>query len=83
MLVRASLTGARHARAAMDPISAITGMIVTAPVAAIQRVAAVRMLQTDGALTGPAKTLLDAAQQTTNRLANLAEGIGRNLDITV
>jgi len=68
----------------MDPISLAAGMI-NARVAAIQMAAAVRMMKMtpDGAGAAAAAQVVDAAQQNMNRLANVAAGVGQNLDISV
>jgi len=66
----------------MDPISLAAGMI-NARVAAIQMAAAVRMMKMTPDAAGAAAQVVDAAQQNMSRLANVADGVGRNLDISV
>lgn len=66
----------------MDPISAIGGMM-TSRIAAISQIAAVRMLRDVPGTDDAIKELVGAAQQNVSRLANLADGVGRNLDISV
>lgn len=51
--------------------------MIGARVSAVQQVAAVRMLKMNIDAAGA------AAQQNIDRLANVAAGIGQNLDITV
>jgi hypothetical protein len=66
----------------MDPVAPI-GALYTTPIAAIAQIAAVRMLRTIPGTENAVKELVGAVQQNANRLANVAEGVGRNLDITV
>jgi hypothetical protein len=66
----------------MDPISLAAGMI-NARVAAIQMAAAVRIMKTNPDGARAAAQVVDAAQQNMNRLANVAAGVGQNLDISV
>lgn len=66
----------------MDPISLAAGMI-NARVAAIQMAAAVRMMKMTPNGASAAAQVVDAAQQNMSRLANVAAGVGQNLDITV
>lgn len=66
----------------MDPISLAAGMI-NARVAAVQMAAAVRMMKMNADSAGAAAQVIDAAQQNLHRLANVAAGVGQNLDISV
>lgn len=66
----------------MDPIASVSTMM-TSRLAAITQIAAVRMLRNTPGTEDAIKGLVDAAQANVNRLANVADGVGRNLDITV
>ena len=54
-----------------------------AVVGQFQTAVAAKLLKMNADQAGSVVKLLDAAQQNFNSLANVASGIGRNLDITV
>lgn len=65
----------------MDPVSLAAGLI-GAQMGAIQMAAAARMMRTNAVSAASVTQVIDAAQQNINRLANVAAGVGRNLDIS-
>jgi hypothetical protein len=66
----------------MDPAALATAFI-GAQVGRTQLAVAAKMLQMDAANEQSVVGLIDAAQQNMDRLANVAAGIGGNLDISV
>jgi len=63
-------------------IASIAAAFVGAQAAQLQTAAAAKMLRMNADASADAAKLLEAAQQNFNRLANVAGGIGGNLDIT-
>jgi hypothetical protein len=57
--------------------------MIGARIGQLQLVLAARLLRMQADLDAPALKLVAAAQQSADRLANVAAGIGTNLDITV
>lgn len=66
----------------MDTAS-IAAAFIASQTAQLQTAVAARMLKMDANAAADAAKLLGAAQQNASRLANVATGIGGNLDITV
>jgi hypothetical protein len=66
----------------MDPAALATAFI-DAQVGRAQLAVAAKLLQMDAANEQSVVGLIDAAQQNMDRLANVAAGIGGNLDISV
>ena len=64
----------------MDPVSFAVGMM-SSRLGQVQMVSAIRMLKNEGAAATNATQA--SAQQPANRLANVPDHVGRNLDITV
>ena len=64
-------------------IASIAAAFVAAQVGQLQQAAAVKMMQMNADASTDTAKLLDAAQQNFSRLANVATGIGNNLDISV
>ena len=62
-------------------IASIAAAFVGAQAAELQTAAAAKMLRMNADASADVAKLLDAAQQNFNRLANVAGGIGGNLDI--
>ena len=62
--------------------SAIAAAFVAAQSSRLQTAVAAKMLKMNADAASNAVQLLDAASQNLNRLANVAAGIGGNLDIT-
>ena len=62
-------------------IASIAAAFVGAQAAQLQTAAAAKMLRMNADASADAAKLLEAAQQNFNRLANVAGGIGGNLDI--
>ena len=65
----------------MDTAS-IAAAFVAAQAGQLQTAVAAKMLRMNADASANAAGLLEAAQQNFNRLANVAGGIGGNLDIT-
>jgi hypothetical protein len=63
-------------------LASIAGAFVAAQVGQLQQAVAVKMMQMNANSSADTVKLLDAAQQNFSRLANVASGIGGNLDIT-
>ena len=63
-------------------IASIAAAFVAAQVGQLQQAAAAKMLRMNADASADVAKLLEAAQQNFNRLANVAGGIGGNLDIT-
>jgi hypothetical protein len=66
----------------MDP-AAFIAAVIGAQVGRVQLAVAGKMLKMDGANEQSAVKLIDAAELNLNRLANVAAGIGGNLDVSV
>ena len=66
----------------MDPAS-IAAAFVAAQASQVQTAVAAKMLKMNADSAANVVKLLDAAQQNFSSLANVATGIGGNLDITV
>ncbi|MSP46365.1 MAG: hypothetical protein EXQ83_11045 [Xanthobacteraceae bacterium] len=66
----------------MDTAS-IAAAFVAAQAGQLQTVVAAKMLRMNAQASADTVKLLEAAQQNFSRLANVAGGIGGNLDITV
>lgn len=62
-------------------IASIAAALVGAQAAQLQTAVAAKMLRMNSDASADVAKLLDAAQQNFNRLANVAGGIGGNLDI--
>jgi ABC-type tungstate transport system permease subunit len=62
-------------------IALIAAAFVGAQAAQLQTAAAAKMLRMNADTSADVAKLLEAAQQNFNRLANVAGGIGGNLDI--
>ena len=65
----------------MDP-SSIATAFVAAQSSQLQTAVAAKMLKMNADMASSAVQLIDAASQNLDRLANVAAGIGGNLDIT-
>lgn len=63
-------------------IASIAAAFVAAQAGQLQTAAAAKMLRMNAQASADAARLLEAAQQNFHRLANVAGGIGGNLDIT-
>ena len=63
-------------------IASIAAAFVGAQAAQLQTAMAAKMLKMNADASADAAKLLEAAQQNFNQLANVAGGIGGNLDIT-
>jgi hypothetical protein len=63
-------------------IASIAGAFVAAQVAQLQQAVAAKMMQMNANSSADTVKLLDAAQQNFSRLANVASGVGTNIDIT-
>jgi hypothetical protein len=65
----------------MDP-SSLAAAYVAAQTSQLQTAVAAKMLKMNADMASSAVQLIDAASQNLDRLANVAAGIGGNLDIT-
>jgi hypothetical protein len=63
-------------------IASIAASFIAAQAGQLQQAVAAKMLQMNAGASADTAKLLDAAQQNFSRLANVATGIGSNLDIT-
>ena len=63
-------------------IASIAAAFVAAQAGQLQTAVAAKMLRMNADASADVAKLLEAAQQNFNRLANVASGIGGNLDIT-
>lgn len=64
-------------------VASIAGAFIAAQMAQVQTAMAAKMLRMNADGAGDAAKLLEAAQQNMKSLANVATGIGGNLDISV
>jgi hypothetical protein len=65
----------------MDPTSLISGLLA-AQTARIQLAAAAKLMQTNSQSASDVAMLVAAAQQNADSLANVAAGLGGNLNVT-
>ena len=63
-------------------IASIAAAFVAAQAGQLQQAVAAKMLQMNANASADTAKLLDSAQQNFSRLANVASGVGGNLDIT-
>jgi hypothetical protein len=63
-------------------IASIAAAFVAAQAGQLQQAVAAKILQMNANASADTAKLLEAAQQNFSRLANVASGIGGNLDIT-
>ena len=63
-------------------VASIAAAFVAAQASQLQTAVAAKMLRMNADASANVVKLLDAAQQNLNRLANVAGGVGGNLDIT-
>ena len=66
----------------MDPTSLVSAM-AGAQMGSVQMALAARMLKMNADAASSVAQLLDSAAQNLNRLANVAAGVGPNVDIAV
>ena len=66
----------------MDPVSIATAL-VGSQMANVQMAVAAKMLRMNADNASAIVQVLDAAQKNLQNLANVAEGVGRNLNISV
>jgi hypothetical protein len=64
-------------------IGALASAMIAARVGEVQLAVAARLLRMDAQAAGTAAKLIDAAEAGADRLANVAAGIGANLDVTI
>jgi len=64
-------------------VAKIAAAFIAAQAGRMQTAVAARMLKMNANASADVAQLLDAAQQNFSRLANVASGIGGNLDISV
>jgi len=63
-------------------ITSIAASFIAAQAAQLQQAVAAKMLQMNAGASADTAKLLDAAQQNFSSLANVAKGVGTNIDIT-
>jgi hypothetical protein len=63
-------------------IASIAASFIAAQAGQLQQAVAAKMLQMNAGASADTAKLLDAAQQNFSRLANVASGVGTNIDIT-
>jgi uncharacterized SAM-dependent methyltransferase len=63
-------------------IASIAATFIAAQAAQLQQAVAAKMLQMNAGASADTAKLLDAAQQNFSSLANVAKGVGTNIDIT-
>jgi hypothetical protein len=63
-------------------IASIAASFITAQAGQLQTATAAKMLRMNADASADIAKLLEAAQQNLNSLANVASGVGGNLDIT-
>ncbi len=63
-------------------IASIAASFIAAQAAQLQQAVAAKMLQMNANASADGAKLLEAAQQNFSRLANVASGVGTNIDIT-
>jgi hypothetical protein len=66
----------------MDPTSLVSAM-AGAQMGSVQMSLAAKMIKMNADASGAIAQVLDAAQENISRLANVAAGVGQNLDISV
>jgi hypothetical protein len=76
-----SLTNRRYKHAGMDPTSLAAAM-AGAQMSNVQMAIAAKMLRMNADAASAIVQVLDAAQQNLASLANVAAGVGQNLNIT-
>ena len=64
-------------------VASIASAFIAAQMAQVETAVAAKMLRMNADSAQNAVKLLEAAQQNVNSLANVASGIGGNLDLTV
>jgi hypothetical protein len=64
-------------------LGALASAMIAARVGEVQIAVAARMLRMNADAAASAAKLIDAAEQNVDRLANVAAGIGTQLDLTV
>jgi hypothetical protein len=63
-------------------MASIAAAFVAAQAGQLQQAVAAKMMQMNAGASADTAKLLEAAQQNFSRLANVASGVGGNLDIT-
>jgi hypothetical protein len=63
-------------------LGAVASALVGARVGQLQLAVAAKMLRMNAEAAQSAVKLIDSAQQNLDRLANVADGVGQNLDVT-
>lgn len=64
-------------------VASIASAFIAAQMAQMQTAVAAKMMKMNADSAADAAKLLEAASQNLNRLANVASGVGGNLDISV
>jgi hypothetical protein len=64
-------------------VASIAAAVIAAKASQMQMAVAAKMLRMNAEAAGNVVTLIEAAQQNLDRLANVSAGIGQNLDVSV
>jgi hypothetical protein len=64
-------------------VASIAAAFIAAQAGQVQTAVAAKMMRMNANASADAAKLLDAAQQNFNRLANVAGGVGGNVDVSV
>jgi hypothetical protein len=64
-------------------VGALASAMIAARVGELQLAVAAKLLRMDAQAADAAAKVIDAAEENVDRLANVAAGIGTNLDVTI
>jgi predicted signal transduction protein with EAL and GGDEF domain len=64
-------------------IGALASAMIAARIGEVQLAVAAKLIRMDAQAAASAAQLIDAAEANVDRLANVAAGIGANLDVTI
>jgi predicted signal transduction protein with EAL and GGDEF domain len=64
-------------------IGALASAMIAARIGEVQLAVAAKLIRMDAQAAASAAHLIDAAEANADRLANVAAGIGANLDVTI
>jgi predicted signal transduction protein with EAL and GGDEF domain len=64
-------------------IGALASAMIAARIGEVQLAVAAKLIRMDAQAAASAAQLIDAAEANADRLANVAAGIGANLDVTI
>ena len=64
-------------------IGSLASAMIAARIGEVQLAVAAKLIRMDAQAAASAAQLIDAAESNVDRLANVASGIGANLDVTI